>query len=231
MAPTATTLDELFRALDLSLTLRASNEEEGAWACTLVRPDGATFEIESVTFFDVDPDTGEEWVVEPTPVARAGRARRRRGRGRGRRGRRGGRGDGRRPPSRSWATRRTRCCSGWTRRSSTSAVRRRRARRDGGGEKQRHQPQDRDGRDEAGHGEGSEREQGVHGRLHEAGRRSPPVSPQRRRARARGHPARVAGSDGRMTHQAAVPMTFASSSSEGSTRIWPLGRATTGIDR
>ena len=67
MAPTATTLDELFRALDLSLTLRASNEEEGAWACTLVRPDGATFEIESVTFFDVDPDTGDEWVVEPTP--------------------------------------------------------------------------------------------------------------------------------------------------------------------
>ena len=67
MAPTATTLDELFRALDLSLTLRASNEEEGAWACTLVRPDGATFEIESVTFFDVDPDSGEEWVVEPTP--------------------------------------------------------------------------------------------------------------------------------------------------------------------
>ncbi len=67
MAPTATTLDELFRALDLSLTLRASNEEEGAWACTLARPDGATFEIESVTFFDVDPDTGDEWVVEPTP--------------------------------------------------------------------------------------------------------------------------------------------------------------------
>jgi hypothetical protein len=67
MAPIATTLDELFRALDLSLTLRASNEEEGAWACTLVRPDGATFEIESVTFFDVDPDSGEEWVVEPTP--------------------------------------------------------------------------------------------------------------------------------------------------------------------
>ena len=54
-------------ALDLSLTLRASNEEEGAWACTLARPDGATFEIESVTFFDVDPDTGDEWVVEPTP--------------------------------------------------------------------------------------------------------------------------------------------------------------------
>ena len=67
MAPTATTLDELFRALDLSLTLRASSEEEGAWACTLARPDGATFEIESVTFFDVDPDTGDEWVVEPTP--------------------------------------------------------------------------------------------------------------------------------------------------------------------
>ncbi len=67
MAPTATTLDELFRALDLSLTLRTSNEEEGAWACTFTRPDGATFEIESVTFFDVDPETGDEWIVEPTP--------------------------------------------------------------------------------------------------------------------------------------------------------------------
>jgi hypothetical protein len=67
MAATATTLDELFRALDLALTLRPSSEEDGAWACTLTRPDGASFEIESVTFFDVDPDTGDEWVVEPTP--------------------------------------------------------------------------------------------------------------------------------------------------------------------
>lgn len=67
MALDATTLDELFRALDLSLTVRASNEEPDAWACTLIRPDGATFEIESVSFFDVDPDTGDEWVVEPTP--------------------------------------------------------------------------------------------------------------------------------------------------------------------
>ncbi len=67
MAVTATTLDELFRALDLSLTVRASNEEPDAWACTLTRPDGATFEIESVSFFDVDPDNGDEWAVEPTP--------------------------------------------------------------------------------------------------------------------------------------------------------------------
>ncbi len=64
-----TTLAELFRSLGLSLTVRsaADEDEDEAWACTLTRPDGAIHEIESVTFFDVDPDTGEEWVVEPTP--------------------------------------------------------------------------------------------------------------------------------------------------------------------
>ena len=114
MAPTAT-LDELFR-VDLSLTLRASNEEE-ALGVHAGRPDGATFEIESVTFFDVDPDSGEEWVVEPTPsrvlgVLAGGGSRPRTTRAAGRPRRR------RRPPSRSWATG-LRCCSGWTRRSSS----------------------------------------------------------------------------------------------------------------
>lgn len=62
-----TTLAELFRSLGLSLTVRSAADEDDAWACTLTRPDGALHEVESVTFFDVDPDTGEEWVVEPTP--------------------------------------------------------------------------------------------------------------------------------------------------------------------
>jgi len=64
-----TTLAELFRSLGLTLTVRAAEDEDedGSWACTLTRPDGAAHEVESVTFFDVDPDTGEEWVVEPTP--------------------------------------------------------------------------------------------------------------------------------------------------------------------
>jgi hypothetical protein len=62
-----TTLAELFRSLGLSLTVRSAADEDDAWACTLTRPDGAIHEVESVTFFDVDPDTGEEWVVEPTP--------------------------------------------------------------------------------------------------------------------------------------------------------------------
>ncbi len=72
--PTPTTLGELFRSLGLTLTTRAAAdtdeeaEEEDAWACTLTRPDGATYEIDSVTFFDVDPDTGEEWIVEPSPT-------------------------------------------------------------------------------------------------------------------------------------------------------------------
>ena len=62
-----TTLAELFRSLGLTLTVRVAEDEDDAWACTLTRPDGAMHEVESVTFFDVDPDTGEEWVVEPTP--------------------------------------------------------------------------------------------------------------------------------------------------------------------
>ena len=62
-----TTLAELFRSLGLTLTVRAAEDEDGSWACTVTRPDGAIHEVESVTFFDVDPDTGEEWVVEPTP--------------------------------------------------------------------------------------------------------------------------------------------------------------------
>lgn len=67
MSTTPTSLGELFRSLGLSLTVRAIEDEDEAWACTLTRPDGATHEIESVSFFDVDPDTGEEWTVEPTP--------------------------------------------------------------------------------------------------------------------------------------------------------------------
>jgi hypothetical protein len=64
---TATSLEALFRSLDLSLTISAAPDEEGAWGCVLARQDGEVFEIESVTFFDVDPDTGDEWIVEPTP--------------------------------------------------------------------------------------------------------------------------------------------------------------------
>lgn len=64
---TPTSIDELFRSLDLTLTVRASNEEEDGWACTLTRPDGETYVMESVAFFDVDPETGEEWIVEPSP--------------------------------------------------------------------------------------------------------------------------------------------------------------------
>ncbi len=68
MAPiTPTTLGELFRSLGLSLTIRPAADEEDAWSCTLSRPDGATYDIDSVTFFDVDPDTGDEWTVEPGP--------------------------------------------------------------------------------------------------------------------------------------------------------------------
>jgi hypothetical protein len=62
-----TSLGELFRSLDLSLTVRAATDEDGAWKCTLSRPDGRTYEIESVTFFDVDPETGDEWSVQPSP--------------------------------------------------------------------------------------------------------------------------------------------------------------------
>ena len=67
MSDAPTTLAELFRSLGLTLTVRAVEDEDEAWACTLTRPDGAVHEIESVSFFDVDPDTGEEWIVEPTP--------------------------------------------------------------------------------------------------------------------------------------------------------------------
>jgi len=67
MASTPTTTAELFRSLGLTLTVRSVEDEDEAWACTLTRPDGETYEIESVSFFDVDPDTGDEWIVEPTP--------------------------------------------------------------------------------------------------------------------------------------------------------------------
>lgn len=68
MTPTSTSPAELFRSLGLTLTVRAAADEDDAWACVLTRPDGAAYEIDSVTFFDVDPDTGEEWLVEPTPT-------------------------------------------------------------------------------------------------------------------------------------------------------------------
>jgi hypothetical protein len=67
MASAPTTLAGLFRSLGLTLTVRSAADEDEAWACTLTRPDGETYEIESVAFFDVDPDTGDEWIVEPTP--------------------------------------------------------------------------------------------------------------------------------------------------------------------
>jgi hypothetical protein len=67
MASTPSTIADLFRSLGLSLTVRSADGEDEAWACTLTRPDGKTYEIESVSFFDVDPDTGDEWIVEPTP--------------------------------------------------------------------------------------------------------------------------------------------------------------------
>ena len=67
MSSTPTTIADLFRSLGLTLTVRSAADEDEAWACTLTRPDGETYEIESVSFFDVDPDTGDEWIVEPTP--------------------------------------------------------------------------------------------------------------------------------------------------------------------
>lgn len=68
MTETPTSIGELFRSLGLTLTIHAAEgEEESSWACTLTRPDGEPYEIESVSFFDVDPDTGEEWAVEPSP--------------------------------------------------------------------------------------------------------------------------------------------------------------------
>lgn len=67
MTDTPTTLSELFRSLGLALTIRPVADDEESWACTLTRPDGAIYEIDAVSFFDVDPETGEEWSVEPTP--------------------------------------------------------------------------------------------------------------------------------------------------------------------
>jgi hypothetical protein len=67
MSDTPTSLGELFRSLGLSLAIRPIADEDEAWACTLTRPDGKTYEIESVSFFDVDPETGDEWMVEPSP--------------------------------------------------------------------------------------------------------------------------------------------------------------------
>ncbi len=67
MTATPTTIGELFRSLGLTLTVRSVADEDEAWACTLTRPDGETYEIESVSFFDVDPETGDEWIVEPGP--------------------------------------------------------------------------------------------------------------------------------------------------------------------
>lgn len=67
MTTTPTSVGELFRSLGLSLTIRSAEGEEEAWACTLTRPDGQTYDIESVSFFDVDPETGDEWIVEPSP--------------------------------------------------------------------------------------------------------------------------------------------------------------------
>jgi hypothetical protein len=64
---TPASIGDLFRSLGLSLTIRALPDEDEAWGCTLTRHDGTTYEIDSVSFFDVDPDTGEEWIVEPTP--------------------------------------------------------------------------------------------------------------------------------------------------------------------
>jgi hypothetical protein len=49
MQPTPGTLSELFRSLDLTLTIRPAADEPDAWACTLSRPDGGTYEIDSVT--------------------------------------------------------------------------------------------------------------------------------------------------------------------------------------
>jgi len=67
MTSTPGSLGELFRSLGLTLTIRPIADEDEAWACTLTRPDGATYEVDSVSFFDVDPDTGDEWAVEPSP--------------------------------------------------------------------------------------------------------------------------------------------------------------------
>lgn len=67
MTHTPTTLGELFRSLGLTLTIRPVADDDDSWACTLTRPDGAVYEIDAVSFFDVDPEAGDEWPVEPTP--------------------------------------------------------------------------------------------------------------------------------------------------------------------
>ena len=67
MTDAPATLGELFRSLGLSLTIRPIDGDDESWACTLTRPDGAAYEIDEVSFFDVDPETGDEWAVEPTP--------------------------------------------------------------------------------------------------------------------------------------------------------------------
>lgn len=67
MTSTPSSLGELFRSLDLTLSIRPLEGDDESWACTLTRPDGATYEIDAVSFFDVDAESGEEWTVEPTP--------------------------------------------------------------------------------------------------------------------------------------------------------------------
>ena len=67
MTDTPATLGELFRSLDLSMTIHPVADDEDSWACTLTRPDGTVYEIDAVSFFDVDPESGDEWSVEPTP--------------------------------------------------------------------------------------------------------------------------------------------------------------------
>ena len=57
--PAPESIEELFRSLELTLITREAVDEEGAWSCALTRPDGRSYEI--------DPDTGEEWPVEPSP--------------------------------------------------------------------------------------------------------------------------------------------------------------------
>jgi hypothetical protein len=67
MSDAPATISELFRSLGLSLTIRPVDEDDDSWACTLTRPDGSVYEIDAVSFFDVDPETSDEWPVEPTP--------------------------------------------------------------------------------------------------------------------------------------------------------------------
>jgi len=67
MSDSPATISELFRSLGLSLTIRPVDEDDDSWACTLTRTDGSVYEIDAVSFFDVDPETGDEWPVEPTP--------------------------------------------------------------------------------------------------------------------------------------------------------------------